>query len=174
MATSFVTARSADSTFSPPAGPFSRNQAPGTADRVRIVIADDAPIEVEGLRKFMSSRPSLWVAGRASVGAEVERLVRELESDTLLIVAPRKPAMSPLRKTAPPARTDFGLTPRELAITKRVAQGSSNKEMGEEFKISLRTVKHHLTNIFDKLGLCSRLQLAVFAFEHGLVNPTED
>jgi DNA-binding NarL/FixJ family response regulator len=65
---------------------------------------------------------------------------------------------------------DYGLTPRELKIVERIANGSSNKEMGQEFSISERTVKHHLTNVFNKLGLSSRLELAVFALEHGLVN----
>jgi two-component system, NarL family, nitrate/nitrite response regulator NarL len=79
-----------------------------------------------------------------------------------------------LRKS-PPASSgmqeskDFGLTPQELKIVGRVANGSSNKEVGHEFSISERTVKHHLTNVFNKLGLSSRLELAVFALDHGLV-----
>ena len=64
---------------------------------------------------------------------------------------------------------DYGLTPRELKIVGRVASGSSNKEVGQEFSISERTVKHHLTNIFSKLHLSGRVELAVFALEHGLV-----
>jgi two-component system nitrate/nitrite response regulator NarL len=63
----------------------------------------------------------------------------------------------------------YNLTPRELKIVGRVANGSSNKEVGQEFSISERTVKHHLTNIFSKLHLSGRVELAVFAFEHGLV-----
>ena len=63
---------------------------------------------------------------------------------------------------------DYGLTPRELKIVGRIANGSTNKEMGQEFSISERTVKHHLTNVFNKLGISSRLELAVFALEHGL------
>jgi two-component system, NarL family, nitrate/nitrite response regulator NarL len=65
---------------------------------------------------------------------------------------------------------DYGLTPRELKIVEKIANGSSNKEMGQEFSISERTVKHHLTNVFNKLGMSSRLELAVFALEHGLAN----
>jgi len=65
---------------------------------------------------------------------------------------------------------DYGLTPRELRIVGRVANGSSNRQVGQEFSISERTVKHHLTNVFNKLGISSRLELAVFALEHGLVD----
>lgn len=80
-----------------------------------------------------------------------------------------------LRKTFPSWKgatrdRDYGLTPRELKIVERIATGSSNKEMGQEFSISERTVKHHLTNVFNKLGMSSRLELAVFALEHGLVD----
>lgn len=65
---------------------------------------------------------------------------------------------------------DHGLTPRELAITAKVASGRSNKEVGQEFSISERTVKHHLTSIFAKVGVSSRLELAMFAVNHRLVN----
>ena len=64
----------------------------------------------------------------------------------------------------------YGLTPRELDIVGRVANGASNKEVGQEFCICERTVKHHLTNIFEKVGVSTRLELAVFALEHGLVH----
>jgi DNA-binding NarL/FixJ family response regulator len=50
----------------------------------------------------------------------------------------------------------------------KIASGSSNKEVGEVFAISERTVKHHLTNIFSKIGVSSRLQLALFAVNHHL------
>jgi two-component system, NarL family, nitrate/nitrite response regulator NarL len=80
-----------------------------------------------------------------------------------------------LRKLVPfqngvTCRKDYGLTPQELKIVGRIVNGSSNKEVGQEFSISERTVKHHLTNIFNKLGISSRVKLAVFAVEHSLVN----
>jgi len=64
---------------------------------------------------------------------------------------------------------EYGLTPRELDIISKIANGRSNKEVGEEFSISERTVKHHLTNIFGKVGVSSRLQLALFAVNHHLM-----
>jgi DNA-binding NarL/FixJ family response regulator len=45
----------------------------------------------------------------------------------------------------------FGLTPRELEIVSAVVAGYGNREIAEYFKISEDTVKHHLSNIFDKL-----------------------
>ena len=62
----------------------------------------------------------------------------------------------------------FGLTPRELEIVSAVVAGFSNKEIAEYFKISEDTVKHHLSNIFDKLGVSTRLELALFAVNQSL------
>jgi len=62
----------------------------------------------------------------------------------------------------------FGLTPRELEIVAAVVAGYSNKEVAEYFKISEDTVKHHLSNIFDKLGVSTRLELALFAVNQSL------
>jgi DNA-binding NarL/FixJ family response regulator len=71
-----------------------------------------------------------------------------------------------------PAKKMFGLTKRELGIVGRIVAGYSNKDIAREFKISEDTVKHHLTNIFDKVGVSSRLELALFAVNHKLVDET--
>jgi DNA-binding NarL/FixJ family response regulator len=89
------------------------------------------------------------------------------ESVPILIEALRKPPSS--QKGAAPTK-DYGLTPHELRIVRKIANASSNKEMGQELSISERTVKHHLTNIFNKLGISSRVELAVFALKHGLIS----
>jgi DNA-binding NarL/FixJ family response regulator len=54
-----------------------------------------------------------------------------------------------------------GLTNREREITKLVAQGKTNLEIAYELVISERTVKSHLSSIFPKLGVSSRLNLAL-------------
>src|SRR5216684_2467972 len=56
----------------------------------------------------------------------------------------------------------------ELEIVSAVVAGYSNKEIAEYFKISEDTVKHHLSNIFDKLGVSTRLELALFAVNQSL------
>lgn len=60
-------------------------------------------------------------------------------------------------------RPTFGresLTPMELAVTEHVASGLSNPEIGRELFISRRTVESHLAQIFRKLDMSSRVQLA--------------
>ena len=49
-----------------------------------------------------------------------------------------------------------------------VADGRSNREIGETLFISDRTVARHLTNIFHKIGVTSRTQAARYAIDHGL------
>lgn len=67
-----------------------------------------------------------------------------------------------------PRRADNGLTERERQIIELVASGCKNKEVGSALSISERTVKTHLTNIFQKLGLRDRVGLVMYALRHGL------
>ena len=62
----------------------------------------------------------------------------------------------------------FGLTKRELDIVGAIVAGFANKDIANKFKISEDTVKHHLSNIFDKLGVSTRLELALFAVNQDL------
>ena len=66
----------------------------------------------------------------------------------------------------------FGLTPRELEIISTIVAGYNNRDIAEKFAIREQTVKHRLTNIFDKLGVSSRLELALFAVNHSLFDHT--
>ena len=65
----------------------------------------------------------------------------------------------------------YGLTARELQIVAGVVAGMANKEIAAHFKISEDTVKHHLSNIFTKVGVWTRLELALFAVNHNLPLP---
>lgn len=81
-----------------------------------------------------------------------------------------------LKSTAAGAQADaqaknFGLTKREMEILGTIVAGFTNKEIAKKFNLSEDTVKHHLTNIFDKVGVSSRLELALFAINHRLAEP---
>lgn len=67
------------------------------------------------------------------------------------------------------SRGAFGLTPREMEIVTTVVAGYSNAEIAKKYGISEQTVKHHLSSIFDKVGVFNRLELALFAVNHRLV-----
>lgn len=67
-----------------------------------------------------------------------------------------------------PPRNTFGLTTRELEVVRLIAQGMTNKDIAQECHIAEETVKRHLKNIFDKVGVWNRLELALFAINNHL------
>jgi DNA-binding NarL/FixJ family response regulator len=105
---------------------------------------------LEGIRKV--HRGEIWIDQR--VAAEV---------------------MKAMTRPGPPlgvAGEKALLTPREAEIVALVTQGFRNKEIAEKLSISEQTVKNHLQNIYDKLGVSDRLELALYALHHKLVPPT--
>jgi two-component system nitrate/nitrite response regulator NarL len=74
---------------------------------------------------------------------------------------------------AVPEKKTFGLTPRELEVVQCIVEGCSNKDIAKQFNISEETVKRHLSNTFDKTGVSTRLELALFAISHKLVAPID-
>ncbi len=119
----------------------------------RGVIMKDAAttLLMKGIRTVMNGQ--FWV-GREAV-ADMVGYLRE------------KAAQQP-----PSPAKQYGLTKRELEILSTIVSGLSNKEIAQKFSLSEDTVKHHLTNIFDKVGVSSRLELALFAINHRLVEPS--
>jgi len=64
------------------------------------------------------------------------------------------------------------LTSRELEVVALLGEGLKSKYIGERLFISETTVRHHLTSIFDKLGVADRLELIIYAYQHGLARMT--
>ena len=96
-----------------------------------------------------------WI-GREDVGRVVDRLRRLTEHCEAEGHAKR-----------------FKLTRREMEIVTAVAAGESNKGIAHRLSLSEDTVKHHVSHVFDKLGVFSRLELAVFAINHKLVKDSD-
>lgn len=117
-----------------------------------VIMKDAATILLmKGIRTVMNGQ--FWV-GREAV-ADMVTYLRD------------KAAQQP-----PSPAKAYGLTKRELEILSTIVSGLSNKEIAQKFSLSEDTVKHHLTNIFDKVGVSSRLELALFAINHRLVEPS--
>ena len=83
-------------------------------------------------------------------------MVRALLSDSL------KPAIEQREVVEP-------LTPREKEVLQLIVQGYTNRQIGEELNISMRTVEGHRSNLVEKLGLHSRVELVRYARQHGLI-----
>ncbi len=98
-----------------------------------------------------------------------------LDSNTTAAVmrqfaTPEEAPPAPAAPLPPPPRDRdrSPLSQREREIVSLVAQGFKNKEMAEKMFISEQTVKNHLHNIFDKLGVSDRLELALYAIHNNL------
>ena len=72
-------------------------------------------------------------------------------------------------RTSAPRET---LTPREIHVIAGVVAGSTNRDISSQLGMSEQTVKNHLSHIFDKVGVSNRLELALFAIHHRLVERT--
>lgn len=68
----------------------------------------------------------------------------------------------------------YGLTARELDVIAGILAAFSNKEIGQHFKIAENTVKKHITNVYNKTGCSSRVELAIFVQHHMLKLPPID
>ena len=203
--------------------------------KLRILIADDHQLFVEGIRRALEREDDFVVVGEASNGAEVLPLIGRTDPDLVLLdvqmpkmdgltcvtqirerfpkvkvvmlsvfsdaehieLALSRGACGYILKTIDPADlagalrqsiagTVFhavgypavtaeseahaaGLTNRELAILRAVANGLPNRSIAKELWITEQTVKFHLTNIYRKLGVANRTEAARYAYQHGLV-----
>lgn len=231
-----------------PTDPLAATTANSGDATIRLLIADDHPIFLDGLRRILSLEKRFEVVGEAQDGRQAVEQAMRLQPDVLLLDL-RMPGMSGmdvLQKlksqnsptkvllltasedknefvqamregaagivlkqtptdlliksifkvmegeiwldsnttaavmkqfaTATPEPSVVGirgrerspLSNREREIVALVAQGHKNKEMAEKLFISEQTVKNHLHNIFDKVGVSDRLELALYAIHKGL------
>lgn len=91
-----------------------------------------------------------WI-GKERVAADVPAMIRRLEH----------------------ARNDavrFGLTRREVEVVRGVVTGESNHQIASRLRITDNTVKRHLVNVFNKVGASNRVELALFAVYHRLID----
>ncbi len=116
-----------------------------------IVLKESATeLIMESIRSVVNGQ--YWV-GRENVSDVVQLLQRFL---------PHTASQAP--------RENFGLTARELQVVTAIVAGFTNREVAQRLTLSEQTVKHHITNIFDKLGVSNRMELTLFAISHHLVD----
>ena len=116
-----------------------------------VVLKEQAPeILVQAIEAVSSGEP--WM-GQALSMAAINKLAR---------VATGK------KKVDPEAEKISTLTPREREVIGAVTQGWNGFRIATELRISESTVRHHLTSILGKLEVSNKLELAVYAFNHGL------
>jgi len=109
-----------------------------------------------------------------SPGKDVVKAIREIRAGESVLdpEVTRKlvQRLASLSKTQDEREVTGQLTSRETEILKWASRGLSNKEMSEKLFISLRTVKAHMTNIFNKLGCSSRTDAIIKGLKQGYIN----
>jgi non-specific serine/threonine protein kinase len=115
-----------------------------------------------------TARQALGQEVAAAAWAEGHQM--HLDQAIAYALAPRGPvagAVSPPAEPRPTQASDQ-LTPRQREVAALIAQGRSNRLIGEALVITERTVAAHIEHILNKLGFTSRTQIGVWAAEHGL------
>src|ERR1035437_1417300 len=112
---------------------------------------------IKSIRKVHAGE--IWLDSHTTA-AVIRQFVAAEDSPPAMHALPMAPATRE-RERSP-------LSQREREIVALVAQGFKNKEMAEKMFISEQTVKNHLHNIFDKLGVSDRLELALYAIHNNL------
>jgi DNA-binding NarL/FixJ family response regulator len=145
---------------------------------------------IETTRRIVTEQPGTNVAILTSF-AERERVLAALEAGAIgfllkdaepeelvaairLVAAGDSPfgaaAARALVPESPRDRSDGGLSERERVVLALVAAGCPNKEVAFRLGISEKTVKAHLTRIFQRIGVTDRVQAGLWAREHGIVS----
>jgi len=80
--------------------------------------------------------------------------------------------MRPILVTSGPEAAKIAtLTKREHEVISLLSEGLQNKHIASRLSISETTVRHHLTSVFDKLGIANRVELVIYAYRQGLASP---
>ncbi|MGB4872315.1 MAG: response regulator transcription factor [Candidatus Promineifilaceae bacterium] len=120
-----------------------------------------------GARGFLlkdTGRQTLFHTIRAAARGETL-----MQPEILLRVLAHTRAGNQTSAPALPPRQDGGLTEREMEVLTAVARGDRNKEIALALGVTERTVKAHLTNVYDKLGVDSRAGAVSTAIQRGIL-----
>ena len=128
---------------------------------IRCVMNEQLWISRASITDVVTTLRSMTVKPRVHSGMEAAQTSRY--SETVTVALPKAS-----EKVEERSGKKFGLTVRELEIVSAIVDGQGNREIALTYGISEYTVKHHLTRIFDKVGVFSRLELAMFAIHHDL------
>lgn len=139
----------------------------------RIDAAHDGAVRVVVLTSFSDREQVLAALDAGASGyllkdADPDELIRGIHAAARgeAPIAPK--AAREVLATRSERRDEPELSPREREVLELVAQGLPNKRIAFELSISEKTVKTHLTNIFERLGVSDRYQAALWAQRHGL------
>jgi DNA-binding NarL/FixJ family response regulator len=110
-----------------------------------------------------------YVLKDSSAAAIVSSIVAVMAGERVMASAVANRVLEMLTGTATPKEFYDGLTNREIEILKLLANGMANKQIAFRLKISEKTVRNHVSNMYEKLGIYDRSQAVLYAVKKGLV-----
>ena len=110
-----------------------------------------------------------YVLKDSSAAAIVSSIVAVTAGERVMASAVANRVLDMLTGTATPKEFYDGLTNREIEILKLLASGMANKQIAFRLKISEKTVRNHVSNMYEKLGIYDRSQAVLYAVKKGLV-----
>lgn len=136
---------------------------------LEVIALTSSEKDEEGMRSVRRSLAAV-LPKRTSFGvlAECIRRVASGESWPDAPMTPMGAGSSSLFSSTSPSLDSSPLSDREKQVVELISQGFKNKEIAERMFISEQTVKNHLHNIFDKLGVSDRLELALYAIHKNI------
>jgi DNA-binding NarL/FixJ family response regulator len=110
-----------------------------------------------------------YVLKDSSVAAIISSLIAVMSGERVMASAVANRVLEMLTGTATPKEFYDGMTNREIEILKLLATGVANKQIAYRLKISEKTVRNHVSNMYEKLGIYDRSQAVLYAVRKGLV-----
>ena len=147
-------------------------------EATRQIVEADPAIKVLVLTTFetdsqviqaLKAGASGYVLKDSSAAAIVSSIVAVVSGERVMASAVANRVLEMLTGTSTPKQFYDGLTNREIEILKLLANGMANKQIAYRLKISEKTVRNHVSNTYEKLGIFDRSQAVLYAVKKGLV-----
>jgi DNA-binding NarL/FixJ family response regulator len=147
-------------------------------EATRRIIADNPKVKVLMLTTFeadnhviqaLKAGASGYVLKDSQAGAIVSSIVAVVAGERVMASAVANRVLEMLTGATTPKEFYDGLTAREVEILKMLATGMANKQIAYKLKISEKTVRNHVSNMYEKLHIYDRAQAVLYAVRKGLV-----
>ena len=137
---------------------------PGTKVLILTTFDSDSQV-IQALKAGASG----YVLKDSSAAAIVSSIIAVMSGERVMASAVANRVLEMLTGTTTPKEFYDGLTNREIEILKLLANGMANKQIAYRLKISEKTVRNHVSNTYEKLGIYDRSQAVLYAVKKGLV-----
>jgi DNA-binding NarL/FixJ family response regulator len=137
---------------------------PGTKVLILTTFETDSQV-IQALKAGASG----YVLKDSSAAAIVSSITAVMSGERVMASAVANRVLEMLTGTTTPKEFYDGLTNREIEILKLLANGMANKQIAYRLKISEKTVRNHVSNTYEKLGIYDRSQAVLYAVKKGLV-----